>query len=71
MLNFTNKEPHKMPSASPHAILECLKQKSLVDDKIKCRHGNREFFSEMWPPWGKNVRETQRKGMGAMKRELV
>lgn len=51
------------PSASSHAILECLKQKLLVDGKIKGRHGNRDFFLlllyyfwDMATTRGKNMR---------------
>lgn len=55
-----------MPLASWRAILECLKQKSPVDDKIKGRHGNRDFFyfPEMWPPWGKKHKGKTKEGNG-------
>lgn len=40
--------PNKKSWASSHAVLEHFKQKSLVDDKIKGRHGNRDFFFSPW-----------------------
>lgn len=59
-----------MPSASSHAILACLKQKSLVDDKIKGRHGNRDFFSLRCGDHGEKHEGNIEEGNG-MKRGLV